>query len=90
MNRILSLLIAFFFLHIGVANAQDPGLANQYFTDGEFEKAASVYEQLLEKDQNSDYYFSRYIASLTELKEFDRCEKAIKKQLKKQPENNTL
>ncbi len=92
-----SLRIAFFALfflglHTTVLHAQnpDPNLANQYFSDGEFEKAATVYGQLLDREPRSDYYFTKYIDCLSKLTKWDDAEKAVKKQLKAQPENNTL
>lgn len=68
----------------------DPNLANQYFSDGEFEKAATLFGQLLEKERRSDYYFTRYVDCLAKLEKWDEAEKAVKKQIKEQPENNTL
>jgi TolA-binding protein len=82
--------LCLFFLNAQVLLAQDPGLANQYFSDGEFEKAATLYEQILEKDERSEFYFNRYVDCLINLEQYDRCDKAIKKQLKKQPENTAL
>lgn len=81
-----------FTLFGGVLSAQtaDPNLANQYFSDGEFEKAAALYAQLVEKERRSDYYFTRYIECLTKLEKWDEAEKAVKKQIKDQPENNVL
>jgi tetratricopeptide (TPR) repeat protein len=70
--------------------AQDPGLANQYFSDGEYEKAATLFEQLLEKDERNDYYFNRFVDCLINLEEYDRCEKSIKKQIKRNAENAAL
>lgn len=70
--------------------AQDPNLANQYFNDGEYEKAAALYGQLVDKDERNDYFFNRYVESLMNLEQYDQCEKAIKKQLKKSPENVSL
>lgn len=61
-------------------------LAQQYFADGEFEKAAVLYEKLAEANTRNDYYFNRYIESLLSLEDFTGAEKAIKKQLKKTPE----
>ncbi len=72
------------------AQTADPNLANQYFTDGEFEKAAALYGQLVEKERKSDYYFTRYIDCLTKLEKWEEAEKAAKKQIKDQPENNVL
>jgi tetratricopeptide (TPR) repeat protein len=88
-----SLLIPLVFSLFGTAlSAQtaDPNLANQYFSDGEYEKAAALYAQLVEKERRSDYYFMRYIDCLTKLEKWEEAEKAVKKQIKDQPENNVL
>ncbi|MBL7802224.1 MAG: tetratricopeptide repeat protein [Saprospiraceae bacterium] len=70
--------------------AQDPNLANQYFTDGEYEKAAALYEQLSENDPRSEYYFNRYVDCLLNLERYDESEKAVKKQLKRMPDNANI
>lgn len=70
--------------------AQDPNLANQYFTNGEYEKAAALYGQLVDNDGRSEFYFNRYVESMLFLEQYEPCEKAIKKQLKRTPENATL
>lgn len=88
-----SLLITLVFSLFGMAlSAQtaDPNLANQYFSDGEYEKAAALYAQLVEKERRSDYYFMRYIDCLTKLERWEEAEKSVKKQIKDQPENNVL
>ncbi|MEO1436681.1 MAG: tetratricopeptide repeat protein, partial [Bacteroidota bacterium] len=59
-------------------------LAQQYFADGEYEKAASLYERLFEKYKN-DYYYGRYINCLILLEEFKTAEASLKKQIKKFP-----
>ncbi len=88
--------VAFALLFLGLnlnglqAQNPDPNLANQYFSDGEFEKAATLYGQLVEKERRSDYYFTRYIDCLSKLEKWEEAEKAVKKQIKDQPENNTL
>jgi tetratricopeptide (TPR) repeat protein len=66
------------------AQAQDPQLADYYFTNGEFEKAVTLYDQL-NKAKGGDFYFVRYIESLRSLNKYDDCEKALTKQLKKEP-----
>ena len=57
-------------------------MADFDFNDGEYEKSASLFEQLLEKDERSEYYFNRFVESLIQLEQYDRCEKAIKKQIR--------
>lgn len=71
--------------------AQNPNLANQYFRNGEYEKAAELYGQLVENDRGlGDYYFERYYECLLNLEQFPEAEQALKKQQKKSPENVKL
>ncbi len=87
----LAAFIAIFFsLHINTATAQDLNLASQYYQNGEYEKAASLYGQLLERDDRNETVFNRYVECLLSLERYDECEKAIKKQLKRSPENVAL
>ncbi len=88
--RIAALALLFLGLNLTGSQAQspDPNLANQYFSDGEFEKAATLYGQLVDKERRSDYYFTRYIDCLSKLEKWEEAEKVVKRQLKEQPENN--
>jgi tetratricopeptide (TPR) repeat protein len=89
MTRLFSLFFFLFFVKIAAAQT-DPNLANQYFTNGEYEKSATLYQQLWEKDDRNEFYFGRYIESLTNLERWEDGDKAIKKQLKKTPDNPTV
>ena len=84
------LFAAFIILSAIVAQAQDSKLANAYFRDGEYEKAAEVYKRMFDKTGKNDYYFERYIASLLEVEDFDQAEDAIKDQIKKRPKEMQL
>lgn len=85
--RITAFLILVFNLPAAV-HGQNPNLANQYFMNGEYEKAAELYSQLLETDRGlADYYFERYFDCLLNLEKYDEAEKAVKKQLKQSPNN---
>jgi tetratricopeptide (TPR) repeat protein len=66
--------------------AQDPRLAREYFSNGEFEKAAEIYEQLHEKDRKQDYYYERYLTTLLELQDYKTAEDMLKKAIKASPE----
>lgn len=70
--------------------AQNTQLAQQYYQDGEYEKAAELYLELYEEKGNNDFFFDRYISSLMELERFDEAEGAIKKQLRKTPQQVKL
>ncbi len=66
---------------------QDTKLAQQYYADGEFEKAAAVYKKLFETNKGNQYYFNRYIDCLLSLEQYERSEEVIKKQIKKFPKD---
>ncbi len=80
-----SLLIFFFLSGTLLLIGQESKLAQQYYENGEYEKAASMYHKLYEQQNFNDYYFERYVESLINLEEYEECEKAIKKQIKKRP-----
>lgn len=73
-----------------VASTQDARLAQQYYRNGEYEKAAVLYEQLFEKNEQNDFYFDRYVESLLALEDFDNAEKVIRKQIRRDPNNVKL
>lgn len=67
---------------------QDRNLANQYYNSGEYDKAAILYEKLLDKDGANVY--KNYLQTLIELKKYPEAEELIKKQLKSQKQNLNL
>ncbi|MCO6475855.1 MAG: tetratricopeptide repeat protein [Phaeodactylibacter sp.] len=69
---------------------QEAQLAQQYFRDGEYEKAAVLYEKLYKQSNFNDFYFDRYVESLLAMEAFDDCEQVIKKQLRRDPDNVQL
>ncbi len=71
-------------------SAQDLNLANQYFSNGEYEKAAELYRQLSDADDRNEFYTTRYLDCLNYLEQYDDAEKIIKKRLKKDPSNVNL
>lgn len=81
MRFIIFCLLAF----VTSLNAQDPRLAQQYFANGEFEKAANIYQSLYQKSPNNDTYFNRYLDCLMSLKQYDECESLVKKEISRRP-----
>jgi tetratricopeptide (TPR) repeat protein len=67
----------------------NPQLAEQYFQNGEYEKAVALYEKL-NQTNSGDYYFERYVTCLMELNRFDDAEKTVTKQIKKEPQRAPL
>jgi len=83
--RIFILLISTLFVAAQL-NAQTASLARKYFRDGEFEKAASLYKELHERNRANDYYFDRYFVTLLELDDYKTAEKMVKKAIKASPD----
>lgn len=87
----MRIFLTMFFLSLFfILSAQDSRLAQQYYRDGEFEKAAVLYEKLFKVSNNNDFYFGRFVECLLALEQYEECEKVIKKQLKKTPKNVLL
>lgn len=90
MPRIVWTLLFSFFALATTLNGQETRLAQQYFQDGEYEKAAQLYQRLYQQSGNNGFFFERYVESLIALERFDLAEGAIQKQLKIDPENVRL
>ncbi|MFT6938380.1 MAG: tetratricopeptide (TPR) repeat protein, partial [Saprospiraceae bacterium] len=74
-----------------VAYAQQPDkLAQEYYRNGEYEKAVVLYKQLYEQNPYSDFYFTRYLTSLLSLEDYKTAEGLIKKQIKAYPDKIQL
>lgn len=88
MIRLLFILIIVFAgIHL---HGQESKLAQQYFKDGEYEKAAILYKKLYEEKSYNDYYFRYYFNSLLFIGEYDAAEKAIKSAIKRKPKDTHL
>jgi len=69
-----------------MAQQTEEQLGVQYYMNRDLEKARSTFEALYNRAPNQfNYYY--YINTLFELKDFDRAEKVIKKQLKSGPDD---
>ncbi|MBO9672668.1 MAG: tetratricopeptide repeat protein [Sphingobacteriaceae bacterium] len=94
MNRLL--FIVFLLLTLGT-NAQifrpnqqvapdESTLAIQYYQDGDYEKAAVLFEKLY-AIPNNNAYFDIYFNTLLKLKRYDIAEKLVKREIKKNQQN---
>lgn len=70
-------------------DAQKLQLANRYYNDKEFEKAAVLYKQIFEQSK-SPHYYNYYLNCLIELSDFDTAEKSIKQQYRRSKDQNLL
>ena len=70
MRKIVFLL---FFLSIATVNAQNDLLAKNYFEQGEYEKALTLYNKLYKKNKNFNY-FKAIVTSHQQLEEFKEAQ----------------
>jgi tetratricopeptide (TPR) repeat protein len=82
---------SFFLILVATAQAQQvsPQLTEQYFQNGEYEKALDGYEKLSQQNQG-DYFFDRYVQCLVNLERYEQGEKVLLKQIKKEPHKVAL
>ncbi|HEY3386218.1 MAG TPA: tetratricopeptide repeat protein, partial [Saprospiraceae bacterium] len=74
------------------ASGQNSKLADQYYLEGEYQKAGDLYLKLHEtaKKNNNYIYFNKYIDCLLALREYEQAEKEILEQMKAQPDNYSM
>ncbi|MBP7463894.1 MAG: tetratricopeptide repeat protein, partial [Bacteroidales bacterium] len=72
-----------------MAQTYDQELAAQYMNAREFDKAAILWEQLYDKYRYRQY-LTNYLKCLSELKEFEKAEKFIKKEVKRNENDPSL
>ena len=85
-KQVLSILILIFTACI--TNAQtDATLAQQFMSNGEYDKAADIYKKLFNENSNSNY--KPYYNCLMLLNDFKEIERIAEKQMKKNPDNLT-
>jgi len=64
-------------------------LAGQYYTEGEWQKAADVYEKLFEQAP-AGFYYSQLVSCYLNLKDIKSAEKLVSKQIRKNPRQLTF
>ncbi|GGD66171.1 hypothetical protein GCM10011514_32740 [Emticicia aquatilis] len=65
-----------------MAKGQDIELANEYFKQGEYEKAKDIFQKIAKDKNNIRLIHQNYIQCLFKLKNFDEAEKYLKRQIK--------
>lgn len=66
------------------AQGQDLQLADQFFNEGELDQAAAMYEEAYTRNQ-TEYVYGSYLKCLLTMRDFQKAEKLVKKQMKKFP-----
>src|SRR6187431_1612123 len=89
--------IRFFLFFVAIlmtvaVTAQNSKLADQYYLEGEYQKAGDLYLKLHEtaKKNNNFMYFNKYIECLLALHEYAQAEKDIQEQMKAQPDDFSM
>lgn len=62
---------------------RDETLAASYYQNGEYDKAAELYQSLWEKNNNAPQFYGPLFSTYIALKKYDDAEKVVKKQIKK-------
>ncbi|MCC6814783.1 MAG: tetratricopeptide repeat protein [Saprospiraceae bacterium] len=83
-------ILILFIFYQGILHAQDPRLALQYYNDGEYEKALSLFQTLFQKNSSNDYYFKNYLNCLQALNRNEDAEDLIKKEIQNRPKDCQL
>jgi len=85
-----SITLLLLLITITTSSAQLHKLANNYFKNGEYEKAAELYIKLYNQSPSNTFYFERYVDALFRANKYRQAEKDIKKHIKKRPELSYL
>ena len=87
MRSILIIFLCYFSLQV---YAQEPQLAFQYFRNGDYEKAASIYKSLHKKHPYNTNYLNYLIDSYQQLENFEEITAIVEKQLGNYPNQEHL
>jgi len=71
-------------------SGQNAKLAQQYYGDGEYEKALTMYEQLAERNPGNEFFYGRFIECLVSLERYDQAERSLNTKIKDEPDNSRL
>lgn len=88
MKTLLSLVISISLIQFLFAQDQnDVLIANEYFQQGNYEKARALYEQLIEDPQNVQLISTNYLSLLKSTSDFKAAEKFLERSIRRFPSN---
>ncbi|ABG60738.1 conserved hypothetical protein [Cytophaga hutchinsonii ATCC 33406] len=88
--RILIVISIFMISFSGFGQTDYFKLGKEYYNNGEYEKAAATYSEVIKKEENLPKVYETYLSTLYKLKNYTEAEKIIKKMVKVgSPENYT-
>ncbi|MBC7451734.1 MAG: tetratricopeptide repeat protein [Cytophagales bacterium] len=89
-NRIFILFLTFCFSLQGFSQTDYFNLGKEYYNNGEYEKAAATYSEVIKKEENLPKVYDTYLATLYKLKNYSEADKIIKKMIRlTAPDNYT-
>src|SRR5690625_3728177 len=68
-----------------VAYGQNPQLAMHYFNRGEFEKAESMFKELVQKQPQNSVYFEKLMDSQIQLQKYDEAMSSLQERINRFP-----
>lgn len=86
MKRIVWFLLLFPFFAYAQQIQKEVALAEEYYTQNEFEKAREVYDRIARQPNSLSLIYSHYLRTLVQLKDWKEAEKLAKRQSKENPE----
>ncbi|OAQ40487.1 hypothetical protein A5893_05940 [Pedobacter psychrophilus] len=87
-KRFLLTCLTIFAVLFNTAKAQisdQDAVANQFYSNGEYDKALIIFKQLYQAKNGSSIYYKEYLNTLLKLKLYDDAEKIIIKEIKQNP-----
>lgn len=72
------------------AQAQQVKLAQHYYQNGEYEKAAGIFKKLSDQNGFNEYYFNQYVESLMAVESYDEAMNSIQAAIKQRPQTLQL
>ncbi|GJM29564.1 MAG: hypothetical protein DHS20C17_21990 [Cyclobacteriaceae bacterium] len=86
LTTIFPMALILFCVQISAQDIQKISLANQYYEQGELQKAQAIFEELSKKPKNLPQIHSRYLQVLNQLGDFDQAEKYLSRLIKQYPD----
>jgi len=86
MKNIILLMAVLLFPALAYAQQKEVALAEEYYSQNEYEKAREVYEKIARQPNSLALIYSHYFRTLVQLKDWKEAEKLTKRQAKDNPE----
>jgi len=81
---------ALIFLALSCIQAQDTRLAQEYFNNGEYEKASRLYLELYRKQPTNTSHFERYVDCVLALRDYETAESVLRQEMRRRPKDALL